>query len=434
MATTLIMAYDNGSGFQSFIFASQGFFPTSSLMNSENFGSDETSTQERYVAGSITKLSVRVITGTTSGSSTVTLRKNGSNGNNTISIAQGATGFFTDSTPHTDQTVTGDLICISITPGDANFFLTILALTFTAAATSNAVTKLGVVDNFGSNNGGGTYSMCLGGSLNNNTSESRNKMRMLKTMTINNLGVLQSSGGANTDTIRSRKNSLNGNLTTTLTGSTQTLQKDTSNSDNVVSGDDWNLQDVHTQGNQGWFWASADFVDSVNNNTIFNCTNPQTSTFNTSVTSYFGLTGSLVSGSQTTESQAQAVVNNIINFTALLVNVNTNSITSNPSVTVTLRANGGTAGLTVSVANSTTGVFTDVSSADFYTSATTDAMNYKVATGAAGGSLIIQQIAAWGNIGGGAVATGPSYQHFDNSLKPSRQLYNPFGGQLIVFG
>jgi hypothetical protein len=34
-----------------------------------------------------------------------------------------------------------------------------------------------------------------------------------------------------------------------------------------------------------------------------------------------------------------------------------------------------------------------------------------------------------------AAATGPKYQHFDNTpVQQGKQMYNPFGGQMVIFG
>jgi hypothetical protein len=47
-------------------------------------------------------------------SSTVTLRKNSANANNTISINANTTGAFSDTTPHNDTIATGDLIAVEV--------------------------------------------------------------------------------------------------------------------------------------------------------------------------------------------------------------------------------------------------------------------------------------------------------------------------------
>jgi hypothetical protein len=87
----------------------------------------------------------------------------------------------------------------------------------------------------------------------------------------------------------------------------------------------------------------------------------------------------------------------------------------------------------VSIGASSTGVFIDAT--DSYTAATTDAMNYKLATGSTGTSISISHLSVWGNIGA-QVATGRKYQHFDLTARQiGRQNYNPFGtGGIVIFG
>jgi hypothetical protein len=90
--------------------------------------------------------------------------------------------------------------------------------------------------------------------------------------------------------------------------------------------------------------------------------------------------------------------------------------------------------IAVSIGASSTGVFVDAT--DSYTAATTDAMNYKLATGSTGTSISISHLSVWGNISV-QVATGRKYQHFDCTVRQvlGRQNYNPFGGgQMVVFG
>jgi hypothetical protein len=67
-----------------------------------------------------------------------------------------------------------------------------------------------------------------------------------------------------------------------------------------------------------------------------------------------------------------------------------------------------------------------------YTAAATDAMNYQIVTGSTGTSISISFIEVYGNATPAAAATGPKYQHFDNT---PGQNYNPFGGgQMVIFG
>jgi hypothetical protein len=63
-------------------------------------------------------------------------------------------------------------------------------------------------------------------------------------------------------------------------------------------------------------------------------------------------------------------------------------------------------------------------------------MNYQIVTGSTGTSISISFIEVYGNATPTAAATGPKYQHFDNTPGIlGRQNYNPFGtGQMVIFG
>ena len=110
-------------------------------------------------------------------------------------------------------------------------------------------------------------------------------------------------------------------------------------------------------------------------------------------------------------------MNNAFKFSQLTCNVTSHSITGNS--TVNLRKNAGNAGPTLSIGANATGIFND--NTDTYTSAAADAMNYQIVTGSTGTSISISFIEVYGNASPTAVATGPRYQHFNNSLMQNRQ-------------
>jgi hypothetical protein len=122
--------------------------------------------------------------------------------------------------------------------------------------------------------------------------------------------------------------------------------------------------------------------------------------------------------SQSTEANAQVTVNNAFKFSELICNVTSNSITGNS--TVNLRKNAGNAGPTLSI-GANAGIFND--NTDTYTATATDAMNYQIVTGSTGTSTPISFIEVYGDASPAAAATGPKYQHFDNTLRQNRQNY-----------
>jgi hypothetical protein len=80
-----------------------------------------------FSPGTISLLWCRVTTAATS-SSTVTLRKNSTNANNTISINANTTGAFSDTTPHNDSIATGDLIAVEVVAGSCALIIDMMML------------------------------------------------------------------------------------------------------------------------------------------------------------------------------------------------------------------------------------------------------------------------------------------------------------------
>ncbi len=99
-------------------------------------------------------------------------------------------------------------------------------------------------------------------------------------------------------------------------------------------------------------------------------------------------------------------VNDAFKFSELTCNVTSNSITT--SSTITLRANTGNAGPTLSIGVNPSGIFND--NTDTYTAAATDAMNYQIVTGSTGTSISISFIELYGNASLEAAPTGHTYR------------------------
>jgi hypothetical protein len=166
--------------------------------------------------------------------------------------------------------------------------------------------------------------------------------------------------------------------------------------DSLAVGDDFDISYQYSEGSGTTAQVlQGVWLTSSNGDSIYSCVNDQGTLFNISVTAYAGLCGGL-EVTQSTETNAQVTVNSAFTFSQLLANVISNSITS--ASTLTLRANGGNAGsVAVSIPGNSTGVFVD--NTYTYTAATTDAMNYKLATGSTGTSLKLSFISVWGRVG-----------------------------------
>jgi hypothetical protein len=168
----------------------------------------ESNVQMPVSPGTISLLWCRATTAATS-SSTVTLRKNGANANNTISINANTTGAFSD-TPHNDSIATGDLIAVKVVAGSSAPIIDIIACTFAASPSSNTVTRLGGMDEVpNAPSGPATWFMPSAGvdadSGSFITSETSGvKLRHRKAMTVKNLAAYFFNSG-DPDTVTSRK-------------------------------------------------------------------------------------------------------------------------------------------------------------------------------------------------------------------------------------
>ena len=260
--------------------------------------------------------------------STVVLRKNGANGNETFSIGANTTGAFSDATD-TDSIASGDKIAVGITPGSTALVITIIAATFSSTNMSNTVTHMLSFQDLSSQpTVTGTYYSTPSGvtaykTSSYNSTEANSKLRLRKAFTVNNFATFVTGGGGGT--LNSRKNGANGNITVNLNVGSAQLVQDTTHSDNLAVGDDFDWQFSDTGTNYSYDFYSCDFT-STNGDCIFACaTDDPVTSINTSVTAYYGLAGSLDT-SQSIETNAQVTVNNAFKFSQLTCNVTSNSI------------------------------------------------------------------------------------------------------------
>jgi hypothetical protein len=149
-------------------------------------GGSETDAQTPFPTGTISNLWCRVKTAT---NSTVVLRKNGANGNETFSISANTTGAFSDATD-TDSTARDDKIANGITPGSTALVITIIVATFSSTNMSNTVAHtLSFQDLSSQPSITGTYYSTPSGvtaykTSSYNSTEANSKLRMRKAFTV----------------------------------------------------------------------------------------------------------------------------------------------------------------------------------------------------------------------------------------------------------
>ena len=342
-------------------------------------------------AGTLSRLGVRLSTNGISGGTTVfTLRKNGVDQSLTVSFGASATGYQEDLT-HTVSVSAGDKICLKSVPGGATgtFLIRIISLGFVATS-GDAVQILG---NYQSNAvavASTTRYYPLTGRFQNTSTEASTKVRQRTAGTYAKLMIYVSANArTNNTTFKSRKNGSDGNLSITIGAGATGVFEDTSNSDTVVPGDDYNLATTLGTGTESITYTvcKVEFTSVVEMKGILETANTGSSAdIAANTTTYLPIGGSSIN---TTDTNAKRRIRNgKILIDNLHVYVSTNTVTADS--TVTLRVNGVDTALAVTITNATTGLFVDTS--DVITAGAVDDINLKVVTGATGTSLRIDSV------------------------------------------
>jgi hypothetical protein len=333
-------------------------------------------------AGTFSNLFIRIITNTYATTLAFQLRKNAVNGNSVATISIGGTGVFEDTT-HTDAITAGDKMTYQVPTNSAakTITITIMAVTFDATGT----TAVRCLDStFGVSTGSmntNRYNPIIGEISYTNTTEANAKTRIRVAGTFKNL-CIRLSANSITATCKSRKNGANGAMTITSSAAAGWYE-DTTNTDTVAAGDDFNSTYVMSATTSTTIQHIAmDFVDATNSYGVHCNGWPELTTQNASVTNYFAMDSDGVP--ITTEVNTKCLAKDAYTFKELTVNITTNTITS--SSTVRTRKSGVNGNVVATITASTTGVFSDSTNTDAF--AATDDMNLQFVTGAGGTSLI----------------------------------------------
>lgn len=324
------------------------------------------------------------------GASTLTLRKNAGNGSESVSIGASTTGEFED-TSNTDSVSAGDEINYSLVTGAGGTTFTFALVSAVFSATTNTVCVLG-------NSGGnvdwasGTRYLPLGGHGNPASSEGRTQFKVTTAGTLKNLFVYVSTNARTTTTsIGSRIAAGNGNLVVSITASSTGIFEDTSNTDAVSSGNLCNFYITTSTGTEvlALTLVSVEFETTTNKFISQGSSANSSVSISASITYWLGLGGflTLISATESnysTEAQMSFDVTNMWLF------VSANSITG--TSTVSLRKNQVAGNNTISIAGSATGAFEDTTNTDSFVA--TDEINFEVAGGAGGTTMVIRVLGA----------------------------------------
>jgi hypothetical protein len=338
-------------------------------------------------AGVFSNFLCRLTANTITSNSTLNLRKTGATVNSTISLTASTTGSFEDTT-HTDAVVAGDRFAAQFVPGAATNTVTINAISIVFDATTNCSSKF--QSGFSSTATASTTFFCplQSGAPFFGTSEANSKYRMRKAGTLKNAAVYSRIHTRSTDTlVRSRKNGANGNLLVTITANTTGRFEDTSNSDTIGAGEDWNWG-ITTGSGTGDVYIdilSAEFETTTDyGQTVCGSWTPVSVTDNTA--RFTGVGGTMEVNA--TEASVQVKARQTWNFSEMVCFVTQNDISS--ASTVDLRVDAASSALTISVTGNTTGLFAD--STHTVTVTTANAVNYRINAPSVSGTHTIQVI------------------------------------------
>lgn len=363
-------------------------------------------------AGTFSHMYVRLSANSNSLSTTFTFRDGGVSKNETISVATTVTGDFEDAV-NTDVAAAGDVVNMTSVPGAGTGTVTMMATSvlFNATDVSNTVTRIV------SYNGGGvifstvgTFFNCLDGNLaaTTNTVEGVCKARQRKAGTFKNLYQrFSTNGNSAAVTYQSRKNGGNGNLTISIAASNTGAVEDTTNSDTVVPGDDYNTTFI-TSGTVS-FTPRQTGVEFISKDVFTQLSVGESASTALVITA--GTTDWCAIGGRgrfltATEANTQMKCRDIFYFSELTVVVTTNAATADS--TLTFRKNAANGNMTVPITHGVTGAFSDSNNIDV--GLPTDEVNTQIVCPTNGG-ITLGSISVW--------ATAYRGQNFSfSNLKP----------------
>lgn len=332
----------------------------------------------------------------TMATATVALMKNQANTTLTVSYTTGQSGIK-ENTTTTITNANTDEVNYNGSSADPSWRMNVVGVRFNPTSPSNMILTL-VAARSSAGVGvtvGTTIYCCANGELLGTTSEAETKFSAGKAMTSAKLYTYVSANAAMaTLTCRTRVNGANGNQTTSYTTGQTGAKEDTTNTDDIALGDDFNYS-VACAGMAGSITIKSLCVHlyklSVTAATQFYPLMASSSDgvgvdFNT--TTYCGCAGDLIF--TTTEANTRLRPR----FTIVIANigayVKTNTIATSAS-TILFRDNGVDSAVSVSYNAGQTGLKSDSTLTATITSAA-DKMNYKVTTPNTSGTLTITWI------------------------------------------
>lgn len=309
--------------------------------------------------GSLSNFLVNVISNDLNGSTTVRVRINSANGNQSITIPSSTTGIFEDET-NIDVLADGDLVAYQSVTGGTLGNIDMTPIRCLLLTDEDTVTRMAATGTTTFSAASTTTYEVLCGAQGPATVENDAKCRQRKPGTYKNFATyVLENGRSTTTTTRFRLNGANTTLAIAIGAGLTGMFEDITGTVAVVSGDDANFSTTTGTG-VGDFkiqtmqvdLVSADFTGIyIAGNTLFT---PKAE----GTTSYFPLMGTLSADSNESDAQVRSGFIQA-DYLELTVKVTQNNVDN--ASTFNVRKNGANGNLSISIPANTTGVFTDTS-------------------------------------------------------------------------
>lgn len=340
-------------------------------------------------AGTVNNLYSYVPTNTATVTSTLTLRVSLADSALTVSYTADQTGIKEDTSNSVTVAATDELdweVTVPTEAGSNSIAFSVISGQFNPTTSTNCISFMVAEGLLSYTTASATNFFCANGQLDTTSTEAQAKLRIKGSFTATNFYTHVDSNARTTDTtFTTRKNGGTGGQTLTYTSGQTGSKEDTSGSDTLVDGDDYNYAITTGTGTEA---ISIRVVCTrlVNTSSQFilmsGSAAGQAQAFN--VTNYFEPGGSALSVG-TTEATFQMLSR--LNFTAreLQCYVSANTIATSATV-VTTRVNGAGSVLTISIAAGATGLQADSTNVAAI-NAGTDELSHQVVTPNTSGSL-----------------------------------------------
>lgn len=371
MTGTLIGGANDSTGFSSASATRYVPMGTGHIGQLAGYTTEADAEQVCRAAGTVSRLGFRIYpTNTRTVNSTARFRKNGGNGNQVVTITALTTGWFEDSS-NSDTLADGDTYCVSWVTGAGGAQNQTL-VTMTARFVASSGTKLPwtfTMRNTGGSNhtpSSSTRYMAIFGNAANNSmtsTESSYQVKIKAAGTHSRLRMKVITNTRTTDTtIRTRKNTADGNQAITFgAGVTGTLE-DTTNSDTLAVDDLFNYSITTGSGSGSIImaWVAGNFESSGDDFDIGGASDAANNAFSTANDNFFPFFGGPESAEDLDDEWQMSIPLKML-VDQLRIRLILNSAANNENFT--LHVNGSSTALSATITASTTGLFEDTSNA-----------------------------------------------------------------------